>query len=364
MKKVLIAFGTRPEAIKMAPVVRMMAKSSKLAAYVCVTAQHRQMLDQVLEIFKIKPDFDLDLMKPNQTLFEISSSVLLAMNDVIKKVKPDIILVQGDTTTVFFTALSAFYHKIPIGHVEAGLRSYKKYSPFPEEINRLLTSHIADLHFAPTKLASENLIKEGIQSENILITGNTVIDSLIYIKNKLKFRKNDSANKKHILVTGHRRENFGENFEQMCYALKDIATQYKEIKITYPVHLNPNVQEPVYRILSKVENINLIKPVGYIEFVKLMHSSYIILTDSGGIQEEAPTFGIPVLVMRDTTERPEGIHAGVAKLVGTNRKVIVEEVKALVDDKDYYNSISQISNPYGDGKAAERIINKLEEYLC
>jgi UDP-N-acetylglucosamine 2-epimerase (non-hydrolysing) len=347
----------------MAPIIDHLIDHNSLKSVVCVTAQHREMLDQVLDIFSIKPDFDLDIMKKNQSLYDITANVMLSIKTVIDKVQPDMIIVQGDTTTTFISALAGFYQQIPVAHVEAGLRSFKKYSPFPEETNRILTTHIADLHFAPTQFAYDNLINEGINKEKISITGNTVIDSLVYITKKLKLQRTSSENKRHILVTGHRRENFGEKFEQMCYALKEIALNYKDVKITYPVHLNPNVQKPVYDILSGVNNIKLIPPVDYIEFVKLMHSSYLVLTDSGGVQEEAPTFGIPVLVMRENTERPEGVQAGVAKLVGTNREVIVNEAASLLDDKEKYASISKIANPYGDGKTGGRIVKLVEEYF-
>lgn len=362
-KKVLFIFGTRPEAIKMAPIINKLYCHPSLRPIVCVTGQHRQMLDQVLDIFSIKPDYDLKIMKKNQTLFDITANVLISLEKVIEAISPNILLVQGDTTTTFVGALAGFYKKIPVGHVEAGLRTFNKYSPFPEEMNRSLTTHIADLHFAPTKLAFNNLTEAGVNKNSIFITGNTVIDALLYISRKLNLEELYNGQRKIILVTGHRRENFGARIKNICLALKEIAKKYSNVEIVYPVHLNPNIQEPVYRIISGIDNIKLIDPVDYLEFVKLMHKSYLILTDSGGVQEEAPSLGKPVLVMRDDTERPEGIQIGTARLIGTDRSTIVEEVSKLLNDKEKYKVMSEIPNPYGDGKASERIVNILEDYF-
>jgi UDP-N-acetylglucosamine 2-epimerase (non-hydrolysing) len=376
--KALFVFGTRPEAIKMAPVIREMeTENSKFKVVVCVTAQHREMLDQVLKIFEISPDHDLDIMRKNQDLFDVTTNALIGLKDVFKKEKPDIILVQGDTTTAFAAGLAAYYLKIPIAHIEAGLRTYNKYSPFPEEKNRHLLSALADYHFAPTEWAKSNLLKEGIPNENIWVTGNTVIDALLtivrrqesevrketferYFKEKWNLNLSaDSPSSKLILVTGHRRENFGEGFENICLALKEIAEIRKDVIIVYPVHLNPNVQQPVKAILNGKPNIHLIDPLEYEPFVFLMSNAYLILTDSGGIQEEAPSLGKPVLVMRDTSERPEGIEAGSAKLVGTDSKKIVRETQKLLNDKMEYERMAKTINPYGDGKAAQRIVKIL-----
>ena len=375
-KKVLIVLGTRPEAIKMAPVINKLKEhKSKFTTIVCVTAQHRHMLDQVLSIFKISPDYDLDIMKENQDLFDITEKSLKGLKNVLEIVRPDIILVQGDTTTAFVAGLAAFYMKVPIGHIEAGLRTYNKYSPFPEEINRRLLSVLADYHFAPTQWSKSSLLKEGVPEDRIWVTGNTVIDALMEVVRgqgsgvrkrffEESFRKKynlelTTKNLKLILVTGHRRENFGEGFENICRALRKIAEQRKDVIIVYPVHLNPNVQRPVKRILGKVKNIYLIEPLGYEEFVFLMSRSFLILTDSGGIQEEAPSIGKPVLVMRNNTERPEGISAGVAKIVGTDKENIVKATLELLDDHLLYKKMSETANPYGDGKASERIIKVL-----
>jgi len=363
LKKIMFVFGTRPEAIKLAPIILKVKSSSNLRPIICVTGQHREMLDQVLDIFSIKPDYDLNIMKANQTLFDISIDILQSIKSVMETVLPDILVIQGDTTTTFIASLAAYYLKIPIAHVEAGLRSFKKYSPFPEEINRKLTTHLADLHFVPTEISFNNLTNEGIDKNRIFITGNSVVDSLNFISQQIGFKKSDKPKKHIILVTGHRRENFGEKFEQLCYALKEIAQKFPSVQIIYPVHLNPNVQKPVYDILTGTSNIELLPPISYIDFIKLMHKSYLILSDSGGIQEEAPTFQIPVLVMRDTTERPEGIKAGIAKLVGTNKEIIVKEVSELLTNQDYYRSMTSGSNPYGDGNTSARIVKIIEDFI-
>jgi len=370
--KVLIVFGTRPEAIKMAPVVAELSKG--FDAKVCVTAQHREMLDQVLDLFKIKPDYDLDVMQPGQDLFDVTSNVLLGMRDVLVDFAPDLVLVHGDTTTTMAVSLSAFYLQMPVGHVEAGLRTYNVKSPFPEEINRQLTSRVTDYHFAPTEQARENLLAEDVLDKQIIVTGNTVIDALLSVVEKarnvlfseellklLPFLAEDSL-PRIVLVTGHRRENFGGGFEEVCQALHDLADMHPEVQVIYPVHLNPNVQEPVNRILTGLKNVHLIEPQDYLPFVKLMDVSYIILTDSGGVQEEAPSLGKPVLVMRDTTERPEALKAGTVMLVGASRDRIVESVDQLLKDESLYKKMAKAHNPYGDGKASLRIrefINKL-----
>lgn len=372
-------FGTRPEAIKMAPVVTELLKyKKKFNTRICVTAQHRRMLDQVLSIFNIKVYYDLNIMKPNQNLYDITSNVLLKMNDVLIDFKPDLVLVHGDTTTTSATSLACFYQKIPVGHVEAGLRTGNIYSPWPEEMNRKLTGAIAKYHFAPTKTSQKNLLKESVPSSNIYVTGNTVIDALYMITKRIKEDKNlklkieneifkygfkINKNKRLILVTGHRRENFGEGFINICKALKEIALKYKDVDILYPVHLNPNVQKPVYKILSDINNVHLIEPIDYLPFVYLMNESYLIITDSGGIQEEAPSLGKPVLVMRDTTERPEAVTAGTVKIVGTKKEKIIKEACKLLDDKKVYNKMSKAHNPYGDGKACPRIVKQLHKIL-
>lgn len=377
MKKILIVFGTRPEAIKMAPVVREFLKYPKqFQTKVCVTAQHREMLDQVLNIFEIVPDFDLNLMKKGQDLYDITARVITEMKSVLYAFEPDIVLVHGDTTTSTATALASYYKRIPVGHVEAGLRTNDIYSPWPEEMNRQITGRIAQYNFAPTDLSKNNLIKENIDENKILVTGNTVIDALHIVKNRIDSddklnekitkelseqlgHKPDIENDKFILVTGHRRENFGQGFINICESLKEIAGKYEDTHIIYPVHLNPNVQEPVYKILKGKSNIHLIEPIEYLPFVYLMSRSYFVLTDSGGIQEEAPGLGKPVLVMRDTTERPEAVHAGTVRLVGTDKKKIVEESSKLIDDFEFYQKMSKAHNPYGDGKASERIVEAL-----
>lgn len=367
---VLVAFGTRPEAIKMAPVVKALQADISFNAKVLVTAQHREMLDQVLNVFDIHPDFDLDIMKPNQTLSQLSARILGKMDDVFQEFRPDIVLVHGDTLTALVVAQSAFYNQIDIGHVEAGLRTYNLKSPWPEEGNRQLISRIARLHFAPTSISSQSLINEGLKQEDIFITGNTVIDALLSVasKNNLPLPKLSeelflklNSNEKIVLITGHRRENFGDGFKNICLALKQLAETNPTVKFIYPVHLNPNVKNVVNDYLSDVKNIALIPPQSYLEFVNLMKHSYIILTDSGGIQEEAPSLGIPVLVMRDTTERPEAVSAGTVKLIGTDQNSIISNVQALLDDEEIYHSMSAASNPYGNGHAANQIIDILKQ---
>jgi UDP-N-acetylglucosamine 2-epimerase (non-hydrolysing) len=364
-KKVLLVFGTRPEAIKMAPLVLELQSRAELEVEVCVTAQHREMLDQVLELFQLTPKYDLNLMQPGQDLYDITSRALLGLKAVLEQAKPDLVLVHGDTTTTFASALAAFYQRIPVGHVEAGLRTGNIYSPWPEEINRKLTGSLTSLHFAPTDKASENLLAENVAPDSIHITGNTVIDALITVEKRIKqdtemsnklaaqFEFLDPA-KKLILVTGHRRESFGDGFENICQALRTLAMQ-DDVQVLYPMHLNPNVREPVNRILSDVDNVFLIEPQEYLPFVYLMSRAYIILTDSGGVQEEAPSLGKPVLVMRDTTERPEAVAAGTVKLVGTDYDCIVKEAMSLLTNKAAYEQMSFAHNPYGDGKACQRI---------
>ncbi len=372
-KKILIVFGTRPEGIKMSPLVQEFKNfPDKFETKVCVTAQHREMLDQVLEIFEIKPDFDLNIMKKNQDLYDVTSKVILKMRKILREFAPDLVMVHGDTTTTFSTSLASYYQRIDVAHVEAGLRTNKIYSPFPEEINRKLTGSIAKYHFAPTEISKENLLKENVKSENIFITGNTVIDALYLAlkkinknskleKNILRFfdenLKNFSFDKdKFILVTGHRRENFGEGFINLCEAIKEIALKYKNFHIIYPVHLNPKVQKPVYEILSGLKNVHLINPLEYLQFIYLMNKSYLLLTDSGGVQEEAPSLGKPVLLMRDSTERPEALKAGTVKLLGTNKNKIIFEVSKLIDDKEHYEKMAKSHNPYGDGNACKKIV--------
>lgn len=368
--KVLTVFGTRPEAIKMAPVVKALASNPSIEAKVCVTAQHREMLDQVLGLFEINPDFDLDIMSPGQDLYDITSRILLGLKDVLKTFKPDLVLVHGDTATTFATSLACYYSQVKIGHVEAGLRTGNLYSPWPEEGNRKLTGVLTEHHFAPTHTAAENLRKEGVKDESIYITGNTVIDALLQVKEKLNLSSELRAKvelglqksfpegipKKYVLVTGHRRESFGGGFERICVALSELAKKYSDYDFVYPVHLNPNVREPVNRLLSTQKNIHLIDPQDYLPFVYLMENSYLILTDSGGIQEEAPSLGKPVLVMRDTTERPEALNAGVVKLVGTQSETIINTVSELIDKPEIYNRMSESSNPYGNGDSAEYIV--------
>ena len=373
MLKVLSVFGTRPEAIKMAPQVKALAAEQEFDAKVCVTAQHREMLDQVLELFEITPDYDLNLMQAGQDLYDITTNVLLGLRDVLKEFQPDIVLVHGDTATTFAATLAAFYQQIPVGHVEAGLRTGNMYSPWPEEANRVLTGRIAAVHFAPTDRNKKALLNDHVPEDTITVTGNTVIDALQWVVNKIESSnelKNNiyttlkqagldtaALDNRYVLVTGHRRENFGSGFESICQALQDLATANPITHFIYPVHLNPNVQEPVKRLLGGLNNVHLIKPLGYEPFVYLMQQAYLVLTDSGGVQEEAPGLGKPVLVMRDTTERPEAIEAGTVKLVGTDAELIVSEVQELLDDTQIYQRMSAAHNPYGDGKASKRIVD-------
>ena len=382
MKKVMLVFGTRPEAIKMAPLVKEFQKQPKrVETVVCVTGQHREMLDQVLKIFDIKPDYDLNIMKQGQDLYDVTARVLTGMRDVLKEVKPDVVLVHGDTTTSTVAALAAFYQQIPVGHVEAGLRTHNIYSPWPEEMNRLLTGRLATYHFSPTPLSRNNLIKESVDDRNIIVTGNTVIDALYWVVDKIKNNKeldNEledilskagydvnrlNNGKKLVLITGHRRENFGDGFINMCTAIKDLTVKYPDLDFVYPMHLNPNVRKPIHEVfgenLSGLKNMFFIEPLEYLSFVYLMEKSSIVLTDSGGIHEEAPGLGKPVLVMRDTTERPEALDAGTVKLVGTDYNKIVNEVSSLIDDKAAYEKMSKAVNPYGDGLACGRIVNAL-----
>ena len=384
MKKIMLVFGTRPEAIKMAPLVKEFQKNTKdFKTLVCVTGQHREMLDQVLHIFSIKPDYDLNIMKQGQDLYDVTSRVLLGMRDVLQKVKPDVVLVHGDTTTSTAAALAAFYQQIPVGHVEAGLRTHNIYSPWPEEMNRQITGRIATYHFAPTSLSKQNLLAENIKEETVTVTGNTVIDALYMVVDKIKNDKELDAEledtlktsgydikrlkngKKLVLITGHRRENFGDGFMSMCRAIQTLTKKYPDVDFVYPMHLNPNVRKPIHEIwgedLSNLCNMFFIEPLKYLSFVYLMEKSSIVLTDSGGIQEEAPGLGKPVLVMRDTTERPEALKAGTVKLVGTDYDKIVTEVSSLLDNQTYYDEMSKAVNPYGDGKACERIVGLLIE---
>jgi UDP-N-acetylglucosamine 2-epimerase (non-hydrolysing) len=366
MIKNLIVFGTRPEAIKMAPLVKEFNKNKELFdTRVCVTGQHREMLDQVLDFFEITPDYDLDLMKPNQNLYSLTSDIVLGLKPILEEFKPDYVYVHGDTTTTMATSIAAFYSGTKVCHVEAGLRTHDKYSPFPEEMNRQVTSRIADIHFAPTITSKENLLKENVLDSSILITGNTVIDALLdsadrvaaIQNNEIEFLKKElNFTKRIILVTGHRRENHGDGFINICAALKEIAEANPDVQIVYPVHLNPNVKGPVYDILGNVSSIKLINPLAYPAFVWLMNQSYLIITDSGGVQEEAPSLGKPVLVMRDTTERPEAVEAGTVILVGTDKNKIVDECNSLLNNTERYQQMSALHNPYGDGKACERIV--------
>lgn len=379
----MLVFGTRPEAIKMAPLVKKFQEyPEQFETIVCVTGQHREMLDQVLTIFDIKPDYDLNIMKQGQDLYDVTARVLTGMRDVLKEAQPDVVLVHGDTTTSTAAALASFYQQIPVGHVEAGLRTHNIYSPWPEEMNRQITGRIATYHFAPTPLSKQNLLTEAVKESDISVTGNTVIDALYMVVDKIK---NDKAldselnallvkagydvnrladGKKLVLITGHRRENFGDGFINMCSAIKTLTEKYPEVDFVYPMHLNPNVRKPIHEVfgedLSGLSNMFFIEPLEYLSFVYLMEKSTIVLTDSGGIQEEAPGLGKPVLVMRDTTERPEALEAGTVKLVGTNYDKIINEVSALLDNEDYYNEMSRAVNPYGDGLACERIVNALK----
>ncbi len=382
MKKILIVFGTRPEAIKMAPLVKAFEKhTDTFETKVCVTAQHREMLDQVLDLFEIIPDYDLDIMKPGQDLYDVTSNVLLGMKSVLSDYKPDVVFVHGDTSTTFAAALAAFYRQIKVAHVEAGLRTGDIYSPWPEEANRQLTSQITAYHFAPTQTSKANLLKENVKEKNIIVTGNTVIDALFLALDKIK---NDTAlehsivdsihrsinnskfnikNSTFILVTGHRRENHGQGFINICQALKTLAENNQDVHIVYPVHLNPNVQKPVKEMLSDIPNVHLIEPLQYEQFIYMMDKSYFIITDSGGVQEEAPSLGKPVLVMRDTTERPEALDAGTVKLVGTNTQLIIDEAQKLLNDHEAYEKMSKASNPYGDGHACEKVVHFLRKAI-
>lgn len=376
MKRILLVFGTRPEAIKMAPLVKALQKEPEhFETKVCVTAQHRQMLDQVLEVFGIVPEYDLNIMAPNQDLFDITSRVLLGLREVFNDFRPDIVLVHGDTTTSMAASLAAFYRQIPIGHVEAGLRTYNMLSPWPEEMNRQVTDRMCSYYFAPTEKSRRNLLQENIADEKIFVTGNTVIDALLmavniieenqYIKNsiigELQAKGYTVGQRPYILVTGHRRENFGDGFLHICQAIRQIAAEHPEMDIVYPVHLNPNVQKPVYELLSGTPNIYLISPLDYLPFVYAMQHSTLLLTDSGGVQEEAPSLGKPVLVMRNTTERPEAVEAGTVRLVGTDADAIVENVSQLLHDQEVYRKMSESYNPYGDGHACERIVAALRD---
>ena len=382
MKKVMLVFGTRPEAIKMAPLVKEFQKNSEqFETIVCVTGQHREMLDQVLHLFEIKPDYDLNIMKQGQDLYDVTARVLVGMRDVLKEAKPDVVLVHGDTTTSTAAALAAFYQQIPVGHVEAGLRTHNIYSPWPEEMNRLLTGRIATYHFSPTQLSRHNLLNENIADSSITVTGNSVLDALYCVVEKIKtneYLENElkeslftsgydvsrlKGDKKLVLITGHRRENFGDGFINMCTAIKDLTQKYPDVDFVYPMHLNPNVRKPIHEVfgenLSSLDNMFFIEPLEYLSFVYLMEKSTIVLTDSGGIQEEAPGLGKPVLVMRDTTERPEALEAGTVKLVGTDYDKIMSEVSALLDNPEYYDTMSKAVNPYGDGLACGRIVRKI-----
>lgn len=370
--KILTVFGTRPEAIKMAPVVHALAQATGIEARVCVTAQHREMLDQVLDLFEIKPNYDLNIMKPGQDMTDVTCAILQGMRGVFSEFRPDCVLVHGDTATTLATTLASYYQKVAVGHVEAGLRTGDLYSPWPEEANRKLTGALARLHFAPTDTSRQNLLREGIADSDIAVTGNTVIDALIWVKQKLdtdtvlrdrlstQFPYLD-ANRRVVLITGHRRESFGAGFERICQAIAQSAAQFPDADFVYPVHLNPNVREPVNRLLKGLKNVYLVEPLDYLPFVYLMDRSHIILTDSGGIQEEAPSLGKPVLVMRDTTERPEAVAAGTVRLVGTDVDVITSQVALLLTDHDEYRRMSVAHNPYGDGQASARIVDRLRQ---
>jgi len=371
--KVMLVFGTRPEAIKMAPLALMLTHDERFDCRICVTGQHRQMLDQVLNIFDLKASYDLEIMRPKQDLSDITSAVLLGMREVFQQFRPDMVLVHGDTATTFSASLAAYYHQIPIGHVEAGLRTHNLYSPWPEEANRKLTGALTALHFAPTPSSEANLLREGVDQSNILVTGNTVIDALLQVVDRLKTDEplvrevqaqlpQFDNDRRMMLVTGHRRESFGGGFERICQALAKIAADFPDVDIVYPVHLNPQVQEPVNRLLVDIPNIHLIAPQEYLPFVYLMDRAHILLTDSGGVQEEAPSLGKPVLVMRDTTERPEAVEAGTVKLVGTDTQLIVQEVTRLLTDEEEYTRMSFAHNPYGDGAACKRIADALADW--
>lgn len=369
MKKVLIIFGTRPEAIKMAPLVGEFKNKLNFDTRVCVTAQHRKMLDQVLEFFNINPDYDLDLMKNDQNLYSLTGNIIEGLKSVLDDFSPDFVFVHGDTTTTMAASIASFYSGAKICHVEAGLRTFDKSSPFPEEINRQITGRLADYHFAPTTQSKLNLLSENVKEENIIITGNTVIDALLYSSNQVKqienseietLKKTIDISKRLILVTGHRRENHGQGFLNICEALKDLALKFDDVQIIYPVHLNPNVKGPVYHLLEGIKNVNLIEPLSYPAFVWLMNQSYLIITDSGGVQEEAPSLGKPVLVMRENTERPEAVETGTVILVGTSSDKIVKETSLLLRDSEKYNFMSTLHNPYGDGNACKRIVEFIE----
>lgn len=375
--KVMLVFGTRPEAIKMAPLVKGLQACPDLQTVVCVTAQHREMLDQVLRLFDIVPEHDLNIMKPGQDLFDITGNILHGLKGVFQQEQPDLVLVHGDTTTTLATSLAAYYSRIAVGHVEAGLRTGNKHAPFPEEMNRKLTGALADIHFAPTPASQANLLREGVAADTIHVTGNTVIDALLAVVDKLRSDQALQAEfaqrfsfldpkQRLVLVTGHRRENFGEGFQNICNALADIAAEHADVQVLYPVHLNPNVRQPVNDILAArgLANVHLIDPVDYLPFVYLMDRSHIIVTDSGGIQEEAPSLGKPVLVMRDTTERPEAVEAGTVKLVGTSRERIVAEARRLLTDEQAYAAMSRAHNPYGDGQAVQRIVAHVQAFVA
>jgi len=374
MKRISFIFGTRPEAIKLCPLILALRESRKFQTHICVTAQHREMLDQVLGVFGIVPDIDLELMRENQSLSTFTSRALPAIDQYLSDHIPDMVLVQGDTTTVFCAALASFYHQVPVGHVEAGLRTWNKFAPYPEEINRVLTTHMADFHFAPTQRAKENLLKENVPAERIYVTGNTVIDALYIALDKVGEKMpaiaglpeqvlNNEFISPMVLITGHRRENFGRGFENICIAVTKLAQQFRDTAFVYPVHLNPNVREPVFRMLGGLDNVYLIEPLSYLPFVALMNKATIILTDSGGVQEEAPSLGKPVLVMREVTERPEAVEAGTVKLVGANVEKIVNSVTQLLTDSHAYAAMAQAINPYGDGQACGRIVNLIAENL-
>jgi len=375
MKKVLVVFGTRPEAIKMAPLVKLLMEDAEVHCRVCVTAQHREMLDQVLRLFNIHPDYDLNIMKPGQDLYELTSNILGGMKSVLDSFSPDLVLVHGDTSTTLATTLAAYYKQIPVGHVEAGLRTGNLYSPWPEEANRKVTGALAALHFAPTQRSRQNLLNEGVREDAVVVTGNTVIDALLSVRTRLQsdasLRRHaaqqipyDIGNRRIVLVTGHRRESFGEGFERICAALVQIARSHPDVDVVYPVHLNPNVREPVGRLLKGIDNVHLIEPLDYLPFVHLMDSAHLILTDSGGIQEEAPSLGKPVLVMRDTTERPEAVHAGTVQLVGTSIERLVSSTSTLLKDDNAYLAMTRAHNPYGDGAACARIGRAIHSYLA
>ena len=374
MKKISFIFGTRPEAIKLCPLILAMKGYPELQSHVCVTAQHREMLDQVLEVFGVVPDVDLALMQPNQTLAGLASRAIEKIDGYLAEYQPDMVIVQGDTTTVFCAAMAAFYRQIPVGHVEAGLRTWNKFSPFPEEINRVLTTRVADLHFAPTHVSRDNLLREGVDDNNIVVTGNTVIDALHIAVDQVRKKPplipglpanlmDGQKEKPLVLITGHRRENFGQGFINICEAISTLAERFSDTAFVYPVHLNPNVREPVFRLLGNTDNVYLIEPLSYLPFVALMNRAKLILTDSGGVQEEAPSLGKPVLVTRDTTERPEAVDAGTVKLVGTDKRIIIDNVATLLTDEKTYNAMATAINPYGDGKACGRIITACSRFV-